>query len=292
MKLKNAGRAVLSLACVFMLNESTMPAGMDSAESTNDGEDQEDEDEKAAREAENADFLDEFMLHEEVTGMEDHPDLDLNPVILFQIKKAKEAQKLLMQRAQLAAEGFSEAEIDERMEMNQAGGGAGDGKANALAVLIAAGARVEPAAGGTNDQEKLKKTELRRKQKTINVYLSKTLDIDTKLEPESTKAVRNKKTALDVANSTKLKPVGGESYQREIRAMQFAKHSRLVFRDHKKALDAQEAKKQTKISTGGGGEGERRGGGLLDAADFAALADELDEDDEEEGDGDEEELDL
>jgi len=31
---------------------------------------------------------------------------------------------------------------------------------------------------------------------------------------------------------------------------------------------------------------------LLDAADFAALADELDEDDEEEGDGDEEELDL
>lgn len=291
MKLKNAGRAVLSLASVFMLKESTMPAGMDSAESTNDGEDPEDEEEKAAREAENADFLDEFMLHEEVTGMEDHPDLDLNPVILFQIKKAKEAQKILQQRAQLAAEGFSEAEIDERMEMNQAGGGGEGGKANALAVLIAAGASFEPAAGGGDDQEKLKRTELRRKQRTVNVYLSKTLDIDTKLEPESAKAIRNKKTALDVANSTKLKPVGGDTYQREIRAMQFAKHSRLLFREHKRATDAQQAK-QAKISVAGGGEPERRGGGMLDAAAFAELANELEEEDDEDDDGDEEQLDL
>ena len=61
------------------------------------------------------DALEDFLQTEEVPGLDDHEDLEVSPVIMYQIKLSKDAQRLQMQREALAAEGMTEEEIEARL---------------------------------------------------------------------------------------------------------------------------------------------------------------------------------
>jgi len=292
-KLKAVGKAVLSLHLLLKIKEAMI--GMDEAEAMNEGDDDDREDETGSDAKDGEELMDEFMNSDIVDGLEDHQDIEINPVILFQIKKAKEAQRLEKQKALLMAEGLTEAEADERMAMNaEMGGGVGEARANPLAVLIAAGARVEAAKGATSD-EMAKKIELRRKQRNVSVFIQKTYEIETKSKAldhsEKGSSKGNKKSAFDVARETKYKPVGGETYTRELKAVVQAKSARDLLKAYKVKDDLAKAAKMKKetfgISDTSGlefGSGDRRQGGLLDAADLAGLLD------DEYGGGEEEDM--
>ena len=150
-KVKAIGKAVLSLNLLLKIKDAAAN-GMDSAEATNDGEEDELEEENKKDKDLEDEFLEDFLMNDEDTGLDDHPDVDINPVMMFNIKKAKELARAETQRALMAAEGLSEEEINERMLMGDAGQGQGDMRPNALAVLIAAGARVEAAKGATSEE--------------------------------------------------------------------------------------------------------------------------------------------
>ena len=312
-KMQMVGKAVFSIHLLLKIKEAMV--GMDDAEAVNDGEDDNDPDDTSS--TKNAeDILDEFLNTDAGDGIDDHPDVEISPVFMFQIKKSKDQQRLEKQKALLMAEGLTEAEADERIASGaELGAGAGDVRANPLAVLIAAGARVEAARGATSD-EMLKKVELRRKQRNINVYISKQFDIDTKVARKDegaeggAKSKGGKKSALEVARETKVKPFGGDAYSRELRAVKSAKSSRALLKEWKTKDDAmKKASKKNGIEpTNAGliaategleyGTGDRRAGGVLGEIDLAALLDEeggeeggeegFDDDDGEEYAGEEE----
>ena len=120
---------------------------------------------------------------------------------------AKEEQRRQQQRELMAADGMTEDEIELRMQMNADGPGLGDGKPNALSVLIAAGARVESTTGATNEEAQ-KKQDIRRKQRNIAVHLQKNFGIETRVE-KAREYQKGKRSAYQVAVDTKIKPVGG-----------------------------------------------------------------------------------
>ena len=234
-KIKNVGKAMVSLSSLF---KSAEAGGLDSAEAMKDGEDDEKETEEEGKEAELKDFLDEFLQLEETPGLDDHVDLEINPVIMHNIKKAKEAQRIQQQRAALAAEGLTEDEIETRLNDGDAPK-IGGGKPKALSFLISLGARVEASRGAASEEAK-KKEEMRRKQRNIKVFLSQTLNVDTatKAAGESAKGGRLK-NALEVAKDTKLHPVGGTTMRRSLAAKTQAKSARNVYRANKTKVDEQ-----------------------------------------------------
>ena len=156
--------------------------------------------------------------------------------------------------------------------------GAGDGRLNALQVLIAAGARVEPVKGKTSE-DAIKKSELRRLQRNVAVFLQKTLDIDTKVVPAKEGGSKGgRKSAFDVARDTKSNPVGGDAVVRELKQHSYAKAARDGLREYKKVMDAEKARKKKKEGLASGLEGgalqdgtRREGLQNMDAADLAAL---------------------
>lgn len=246
-KMKAFGKAVFSIHVLLKIKEAV--AGMDDAEAVNDGED--DDDSGKGDDAKNQEeLLDEFLNTDAVDGLEDHPDIVISPVFMHQIKKAKDQERLEKQKALLMAEGLTEAEAEDRMANGLEGGPVGDMRQNPLAVLIAAGARVEAVRGATSD-DAVRKQDLRRKQRNISVYISKQFDIDMKVAPKKADegelgAKGGKKSALDVAKETKLKPVGGETYNRELRAMSHAKSARVLLKEFKIKDDlAKKAMKKT-----------------------------------------------
>ena len=130
-------------------------------------------------------------------------------------------------------------------------GAIAEARANPLALLISVGARVEPPTGAKNDQEAQIKNELRRKQRNITVFLSKTLDIEPKAKPSSDAAPSKggkKKNAYEVAKDTKIHPVGGEREIRVQRATRQAKSARKLFRANKSTIDSELKKKTLSIS--------------------------------------------
>lgn len=139
-----------------------------------------------------------------------------------------------------------------------------------------------------------RKQDMRRQQRNVNVYLSKTLDIDTKTvsAKEGGKSKGGRKTAYDVARDTKVTPVGGELYRRSLAAITQGKTARQIFRDYKIRKDAED-KKAGKTDAVGAPESSADDGGAkrrgaqaanLTAGDIAQLLLE-----EEEGGGDGEE---
>lgn len=280
-KLKAFGRAVLSLHLLLKIKEAM--AGMDDAEAMANDDDADPDEGKGDRDKE--ELLDEFLFTDAGEGLEDHPDVEISPVILYQIKKSKDQQRLEKQKALLMAEGLTEAEAEERMHALSEGGGAiGDGRANALAVLIAAGARVESAKGATSD-DMVKRQDLRRKQRNVNVFIQKAYDIETVVKPkkaedgiEDVKSRGNKKTAVEVARETKFQPVGGQTWQRELKGIKYAKSARSLLKEHKIRMDAEEKRKKDKKSFDVAGtvglefgDGKRREAGLLRASELADL---------------------
>jgi len=257
--IKVLGQAVLSLPSLLKVKAADAGAGLETAEAMKDGEDErEDEDPRDAEAEEN---FEDFLQTGEIPGLEDHVDLEINPVIMYNIKKAKEAQQLQVRREALAVEGLTEDEIEAKL-MSNASGGVSDAKPNALAVLISVGARVEPVKGGQNE-DAMKRNEMRRTQRNINAFLSKTLEIDTSLKPMKEGKGRLK-NALDVAKDTKHKPYGDSVIHRETMAARHAKSARKIYRSNNHQITKQ--LEATMPSTG-----RHAGFSTIDADDIAAL---------------------
>ena len=142
------------------------------AQAADDGLGEMDSDPFADKELDVSDFL-----NTDPTALDDHPDIELNPCLMYQIRKHREQMKEEKRIAALAAEGLSEEEIAQRLL-------SGDlpvdpnAKQNALAVLIEAGARVLPVSSGDSNQNALIQ-ERRRQQRTVDSYLQKALSVET-----------------------------------------------------------------------------------------------------------------
>ena len=233
-KIRAIGKALASLASLIRMAEAD--PGAQAGEATGDDADEPEEEEGKDADKEK-DALEDFLQTEEVPGLDDHEDLEVSPVIMYQIKLSKDAQRLQMQREALAAEGMTEEEIEARLAAGDAGVSGGGGRPNALALLLSVGARVTPAGKNKDDAAK-KREEMRRKARNINVFLSKTLDIDTRLAPpkDFSKGGR-RQNAYDVARGTKLNPVGGWARKRQVAATVQAKSARRIYRDNKAQVD-------------------------------------------------------
>lgn len=105
----------------------------------------------------------------------------MSPIVMYQIKKSKEEALKQNRIAQLAAEGLDEDEIAERMARGDMGGGeaVAGGRPNALATLIAQGARVT-ATSNSGNQDAIQRIERRRMQRTVDVYLTKSLEVQVR----------------------------------------------------------------------------------------------------------------
>ena len=248
-KLKVVGKAVLSLQMLLKIKEAA--AGLEDAEAMAEGDDDDDEGD-GKKEEEHP--LDDFLNVDSSEGLDDHHELELSPVMMYQIKKAKDEERKEKLRANLIAEGMTAEEADERLMLaSEMGGNIGDGKPNALSVLIAAGARVEAVKGATSEDMQ-KKIEMRRKQRNVAVFLQRKYEIEIKAPAlkdggDGVRLKGNQKTAYDVARETKLQPFGGKGYARELRRIEQAKSARKVWRVWKVKYEAQ--RKRKRIASGG-----------------------------------------
>jgi len=276
-------------------------SALSQAQSTDDGAD----DQKQEDEDESDDVLDidTFIQGvEEDPTLADHPDVQMSPVILYNIKKAKEELRLAQRRAALAAEGLDEREVDERMEVEQTTGG-GQGRSNPLALLISVGARVEATAASGN-AERIAMQERRRLQRNVDAYLSKANGIEKYKgsEKEHRDPTGGRlRAAHEVAFETSVNRFGGQIFHREVANVKFAKNARVLFRKFqssqpgKASTLAGEDRRTAGLTSGftreraGGG----AGGALLDTDALASLQAEFseigglgDDDDDELGEDD------
>ena len=147
--------------------------------------------------------VDNFLNNEQLPGLDDHPEVNFNPIILYKVKQSQEEVRKEKRRAQLIADGFDPDAMDE-YELANAITSAPQTKANPLNLLIELGARVTAVRGGRN-QEAIEREDRRRQLKTIDTFLSKHLDADvtrvTAKSKDSAAAGGDKKkmSALDVA---------------------------------------------------------------------------------------------
>jgi len=174
--------------------------------------------------------IDDFLSYETNTGLDDHPDVYLNPILMYQIKMAKEAQR---ERQRLAAIEAMEGDGGEGLEY--AINNEFAVKQNALAYLISMGARVTSVKQGQGgDFEAVK--ERRRLLKTVDIYLTKELEVDTK--PDAAKGGNSKvnkkvKSAMDVAKDSGVVRYGGDALSRHMNNIRIAKEGRNVLREWK-----------------------------------------------------------
>ena len=271
----------------------------------NDGDD--DEAEKLPEE-----ILDPFLSTE--LGLDIHPDLVINPIMMYHIKQVKERLReeqrmaqLEEMRQQLIAEGLSESQAEERVAFEaESGAMISGGKLSALSVLINAGARVTPT-GNRESQEQIILNDMRRQKKNIEVYLSKQHEIDvTMTKPEE----RSKRVGLEgtrmgpleMAVSTAKEPVGGPLARRSAEMVETARTGRLRlasavatnkslaekledFKASAKANARRQSRKLPPKDRRAAAQLEAGGaGGLLDADSLAQLMAEAEEEGEEQDD--------
>jgi len=229
------------------------------------------------------------------TVLADHPDLQISPVILYNIKKAKSELRLAQRRTALLAEGMSEQEADEQMEleMMSGSGGGGGGKMNALAMLISVGARVE-ATGGSGSAEQQALQDRRRLQRNVDGYLNRVHGVEKlRVADQKNKATRDAegnriKTANEVAKETAVSRAGGLLYQREVANLRFATEARGQYRVYQAEQTKLGLNRPTREVVS---EARARGGlGDINMGDLAAIQAEFendgDDDAGEEGDED------
>ena len=124
-------------------------------------------------------MLNTFLDSEMTPGIDDNPGIEFNPIFDYLIRRQKEQDRLEFAKKKAEEEGY---------EFDEGGDGpvaVGDGKQNALALLIAAGARVTSIRSANSAAEAAQK-EARRKMKNIETFLAKVMDVDvstTKREP-------------------------------------------------------------------------------------------------------------
>jgi len=194
-----------------------------------------DADQQEEEEEEEPSLLDQYIQPLEADPeLADHPDVQISPVILYNIKKVKEELRLAQRKAALLADGLDEKEVEERMAMEaSSGGGGGGGRMNALALLISVGARVE-ATSGSGNAEHVATMDRRRMQRNVDAYLQKAAGVE---KFRSEKTARDPlggrlKVAHEVAHETKLRRVGGEEYERAMANLKKAKEARAIYKSY------------------------------------------------------------
>jgi hypothetical protein len=216
----------------FVLALSTGTTVSQSDGANDDEKDEDDDDTPAALE------LDDMLQPCDTDPiLAEHPDVLLNPVMLYHIKRAKDEARVAQRRQSLSIEGLTDDEIDRQMHAEDNGGGGGGGKMNALALLISVGARVEPSAGG-NSAEAAAMQARKRMQRNVDAFLQRHAGI-AKYQPpvvNSRRSARHasmgarRQAASEVALSTANIPHGGEQRQRELHEAARAKLSRRLMR--------------------------------------------------------------
>ena len=188
--------------------------------------------------------IEDFLSTQPLPQLEDHQDVEVNPIILYQVKLAKEKAredrqtKIISElRDKMIAEGLSEDEIVEKLLESTNVAAQGSSKQNALATLISIGASFTPGAGQGN-QEQVALQDRRRRMRNVESYLANALDIDVrkpKTEPKKNASGVAYKDAYQVARETKVIPFDGGRDDRSKSAIRFAKDSRKIFKDYHKA---------------------------------------------------------
>ena len=288
-KMMQALAALAAAAKMMLQGQSTAAPGAPDAGAADDL-DEDDEDEKKGEEI----SIDDFLSRE--PGLDLHPELEINPIMMYHIKIAKEEARKEMAVKAFQAEGLTDEEIAERMamaELTGGGGGGGGAKKSALQTMVDFGARVTSVtAGGSSEQAAL--NDLRRNKKNIDVYLAKSMYIDTTLvKVEGTKQRRverkgNDMSAAEKANDLKENPFGGETLKRAQSTASLAKSARQqlpvwqtkLLREAKIKNPADYEEHERRGAGGGGG-------GLLqlnasDLSELSQLAAETMEDEEDE----------
>ena len=228
-KVKLIGKAIVSFAIKLGTEEIVLDKAPGGGAGDEDQPPQDDEEEELGE------IVERFLSTVDDKGLDDHPDVFTSPILMYQIKKAKEEQLAQQRITVLAAEGLTEDEIAERMAMDGGPSGPGAGPKNALALLVSVGARVEAVRGG-KDTDHLARIEARRKQRTVDVFLQKQYDIHTK---KTERKVRDKKgahikSALQIAHESKRETVTSGPEWRSERNATVAKSARGIYRHFQK----------------------------------------------------------
>ena len=280
--------ALAALAKAAMKAMSGKPsesaAGMEGA----DDDVEEEEDKKRGDEIE----IDDFLSSE--PGLDLHPELELNPIMMYKMKQAKEASRREMAVRALVMEGVPEDEAQQRIaDGEEAGLGTGPVKRSAIQLLIDVGARVT-SASTTGNSESVMLDNLRRQKRNVDVYLNKEFGVDTELKKAaagpSNKSIEKKlqgtMDAGEKALDTKMHPHGETELRRMEKTAGDAKNARLQLARLLPILEREGRLKAPSPDLVEVGEKRAdRAAQKIDAADLAKLALEL----EEEGEEDDEE---
>ena len=140
-------------------------------------------------------FLDESV----VPGLDDHRDVEVSPIFLYQMKKAKEETRKQRLRDQLLSEGVDPNDTDAYL-VNQSTGR----QRSSLAFLIAHGARFEPVAGRGADAASRAQQERRRQMRTVDSYLQKHLALEPPKKSTVTEAKQDKRLGITVRKASAL----------------------------------------------------------------------------------------
>lgn len=222
---KASAKAVLSI-------RELLKAG--AADKNDDGEAEAAGEDDEEEEQEPQELLEGFMNSDQINGMDDHPDIVRNPILLYHVKLSKDEARREKRKLALIAEGMDEEDAEQMLRDEAAGGmisgGGGEGKQNALATLIAAGARVTAVTGGQSNEAALA-DERRRTARTIEVFLEKNRGIDTsKTAMKKSNGGKRMENALDVAVKSKSTSIGGPDAQRHSEKIQMARTGRQLLR--------------------------------------------------------------
>ena len=158
-----------------------------------DGEDDEEDADKLKE------MISTFLDAESTPGIDDNPNIEFNPIFDYLIKRQKEQERLEFAKKRAEEEGMDFEDGGDNQAIDTGG------KANALQILIKAGAQTTSVRTADNAAA-VAAQEARRKMKNIEVFLSKAMGVDTsvtKREPGkrmTTKPVLNVyEKAMDTA---------------------------------------------------------------------------------------------
>jgi hypothetical protein len=193
------------------------------------------EDVVEAEEEEPEEIIEKFMSSEITDGLDNHSDLSHNPVMLYEVKKAKDVARRERRKQQMIAEGMDEEDaeralLDAENLALEHGTTVSTGRQNAMAMLISVGARFTSARA--EGVEAAAAEERKRATRSIESWLSKVREIDTrKKERKKSSTRKNAMNALQMALATKKVPFGGDSMKLEIERIEMAKVGRNLLRD-------------------------------------------------------------
>jgi len=165
-------------------------------------------------------FLDAFLDADHTAGIDDNPEVSVNPIFDYRIRKQKELDRLEFARKKAEEEGLTLEEGGDDVAAD------GAQHKNALATLIEAGARVTSVQSAQSAAAQAA-SEARRQTKNIETFLAKYMDIDVsttnKRESRKRNTAKPTMSAYDKAMQTRDATPGQQTVKVAISA---AKRSR------------------------------------------------------------------